>query len=792
MNSLDIKYTIRQLIRKKYYTLLNVFGLGIGLGCAMLMAIYLIHEFSFDRYHSKAPVLYRVVNGKSCTTPYGMGEAFRKETPEILNLFRIYGLDEVEIIKNEESFTEKSFFMADSSIFSMLDFEITAGNRNALLNQLNDITISEKIARKYFPGENPIGQSLKIRIMSNDLLFNITGVYKDFPSYSSLQADFITHIGNAFNFLQDIKYSLGFTDGKKIIDYTNDWKDDDFMTFIQLSPFADKNDVSQKCSKICQNNRKEKIVAEIYLQPFTDIYLHSNEYNNIDSFKVNQLKSLEIFLAIGLLILLIACINFILISNADTDLSIAEIACRKVNGASRIQIITISLFKTCFVAFLSLIPALLFVNLTLPVFNNLFQKELTVSLIMKWPYLISFFSITLITGIVAGIYLGFYVSGVSPTKLFHNRGASGRNNGNLKGSLVIIQFIAFILLVTCFMFMQKQYDYSLKKDLGLNTKNVLVVWLNNNDVIKNAQVICNKLIEGPNVQSCVLTSFMTPPTDNILNIQHRDKETGNVYKLEGLVFGIGELELLRIPIIKGESFTQTNAIDRNNIIINEATAKLFKVGIGNNIADFKIIGIVSNFHFHSIHQPVGAIIIFSQVSNCTNLLIKSNGNNAEVQKHLKEICKTIAPGYTYENEMLEDRIAQFYIREEKQIGTIAFFSVIALALSIMGLLGFVSINLGKRTKEIGIRKINGAKLSEILQMFYIQYIRWIIMAFIIACPIAWYAMYKWLQNFAYKTELSWWVFVVTGILTLLIVLLTVSWQSWRAATRNPVEALRYE
>ena len=721
-----------------------------------------------------------------------MGEAFRKEVPEVKNLFRVYSLDEIEIIQNNEPVREKNFFFADSSILSMLDFKIISAKDKDLLDQKDDLIISEKIAQKYFPGQNPIGKILKVRIMSSDINFTVNGVFKNLPSYSSMQTGLIANIRQAFDLLLDINYSLGFNKEKEKFDFANDWKKDDFMTFVQLNHNPNTINIMQKCTKVCQQYRKEDANQRIFLQPYTDMYLHSEEFSSIQTFKVNQIKSLKIFMAIGLLILLVACVNFILISNADTDSSVAEIACRKVNGASRMQIAYISLFKSCFVAFFSLIPALLFIKLVLPVFNNLFQNELSLSLLIKWQYLLAVLSITLITGILAGIYLGVYLSGVSPVKLFQNKGAAGHSKAKLKGSLVVFQFIAFILLVTSFMLMQKQYNFSLHKDLGLNTQNVVVINFKNEDVRKNASVIRDKLATDPNIQSCVLTSFMTPPSDNILHFNYNDHATGKSGTVEALVMGVGELELLQIPLLSGVTFNESNALDRRNLILNEVAARKFKLSAGDHFLSDKIIGITRNFHFHSLHSPIDPILIVAQTSNFPNLLIKTNGNNAAVLKHLKDICSTISSGYTYDSEILSDRIADFYKKEEKQVGTIGFFSVIALGLSVMGLMGFVSINLTKRTKEIGIRKINGARISEILYMFYLQYIRWLLMAFIFACPIAWCAMHKWLQNFAYKTELSWWVFAVAGFVALVIVFVTVSWQSWRTATRNPVEALRYE
>jgi len=792
MYNIDIKIIIRQLIRKKTYTLFNILGLGIGLGCVMLMATYLIHEFSFDQYHTKATDIYRVVDGNDCKTVYAMGEAFKKDIPEIENIFRIYDVELVQIYQNDETIEERNFIMADPSILEMLDIDLLSGKKEELLAHKSSLILSERVAQKYFPNENPVGKSLKIKLNLDDVLFNITGVYNNFPSHSSLQTDFIGNIENAFESLIDIGYSVGVRTAKKNRDFLNTWDNNEFMSFVQLRQNTNAVEVEQKCSEICIQHHKENTGGGIRLQSYTDMYLHSNEYNNTEPFMVNQLQSLKIFMGIGLLILLVSCVNFILISNSNNNLSMTEIACRKVNGASRRQIAYLSLLKSCLVAFLSLIPALVFVWLLLPVFNNLFQNELDISLLSKLPYIASILLITMLTGISAGIYLGVYASGVSPVKLFRTGVSSIGGKEKFKGSVVIIQFVAFILLSVCFMLMQKQYNFSLKKDLGLNTRNVLVVEFGNGEFQNSAHFIKNELLRDPNVLSCVPTSFMTPPSDNVLIVSYKDKDANKPKEQEALFFGVGELELLEIPIVDGVTFSSENAKDRNNIVINEAAAKKYSVGAGDNISHFKVIGVVPNFHYHSLHSAVSPIFIIGQTSNYPNLLVKTNGDFRPVVKHLKEICGDIAPGFTFEYELLDDRVTMFYKKEEKQVGTIAFFSAIAITLSIMGLLGFVLITLSKRTKEIGIRKVNGAKVSEIIQMLNKDFIKWVLVAFIIACPIAWYAMTKWLENFAYKTELSWWIFALAGFIALFIALVTVSWQSWRAASKNPVEALRYE
>ena len=316
--------------------------------------------------------------------------------------------------------------------------------------------------------------------------------------------------------------------------------------------------------------------------------------------------------------------------------------------------------------------------------------------------------------------------------------------------------------------------------------------MNDDIMMKNINYIKNQVLKNPNVIDCVPTSFTSPPSDNRLNFTYKNDETGQSGTIEALVFGEGVIEMMHIPLIGGRSFGPADGGFGEKFIINEAAAKKYNVKAGEKLDGFDIIGVVKNFHFHSLHEPVKPIFIAHQSENFHYMLIKTNGKNQEVAEFTRQICNKLSPSFYVEYELLDDRIAKFYEKEEKQMGTIGFFAAIALGLSVMGLLGFVALNLIRRTKEIGIRKINGANNNEIIQMVDAQYILWITIAFVIACPIAWYAMTKWLQNFAYKTELSWWVFGVAGAAAVAVTILTVSWQSWKAATRNPIEALRYE
>ena len=792
MSTMQIKQLFRHLSRKKFYTGINLLGLGIGLGCVILMSTYLIHEFSYDRYHQKSNRIFRLIDGNNCKTAYAMGDAFMYKIPGIEGICRILNLDEVEVKLDGQFIKEKNIMFADSTLFNIFDFNLVSGRLKQSLTMPNTLLISQRAAEKYFPNDNAVGQPLDVAIGQQIRHFQVAGVFRDLPSNSSLQTNLIAGIDNAFPSLMDITYMVGVSNNRDVVSFRQKWNRNDFSTFVLLHPNVNVKDVETKMSDIGLLHREVNPEGGIVLQPISQMYLHSGEYSNSDVFGSNQLGSLKIFMGIGILILLVAVINFILISNADNRLSIKEIACQKVNGASKNQILLNSISKTLVTAYISLIPAILFAWLTMPFFNNLFQKELSITMFLQAKYLLALLVTTTLTGVAAGLYLGIYVSSVNPAALFQSRLALTYKRQFFKEALVIVQFTIFILLTASFLFMNIQYNFTLHKDLGLTTSNLIAVNINGGEMKKNVDYLKNEIKTDPNVLDCLPTSFTIPPSNNQINFEYRDPKTNQGVEQEALVVGAGIIEMLKIPLVEGRTYNSTDNGFGQKFILNEAAAQKYKVHAGDKVGPFEVIGIVKNFHFHSLHRPVEPVFIGLQSQNYPYLLVKTNGKNAEVINHIRQTCQTIAPDYYLDYQLLDDRIANFYSKEEKQMGTIGFFSLIALLLSSMGLLGFVALSLVKRTKEIGIRKINGASIAELVKAINLQYVKSVAIAITIATPIVYYAMHKWLENFAYKTDLSWWIFALAGLLALGIALLTVSWQSWRAATRNPVEALRYE
>ena len=443
-------------------------------------------------------------------------------------------------------------------------------------------------------------------------------------------------------------------------------------------------------------------------------------------------------------------------------------------------------------SFLSIIPALFFLSLIIPFFNQLFNKNLSISLFLKPTYIALLLSLILFTGLVAGAYISFMASKMNPLQLLAPMSTKKQRNIKGKGLLIATQFIIFIFLFSTTTLMEKQIVFSTHKSPGFNSDNILVFKLNNKEIQNQFSIIKSKIATNPHVLSLAGSSF-TPPTESFLQLTVSNGENDEL-KEEGLFIGPNLISALSIPILDGEDYTdESSLVDRSELILNKTAAEKYNVKAGEYLGKFYIRAIVADFHAHSLHKFIKPLLLINiGNSDATELVIHTDGNNQHVIHNMQQLWTENSPSSYLEYEFLNDRIEKFYTKERKQVQSLIFFTFMAIALAALGLFGYVSLVLIQRTKEIGIRKVNGARISEVMTMLNKDFVKWVVIAFVIAAPVSWYAMHKWLENFAYKTELSWWIFALAGFLALGIALLTVSWQSWRAATRNPVEALRYE
>ncbi len=787
-----LKQVLRQMASRKLTSGIQIMGLAIGLGSVIVMMTFIIHEYSFDKYHENSNRTYRVVYDIDCSTPYVMGDVFSEEIPEIENVFRIYSLSNTLIKQHDDMIREENFILVDSSIFAVLDIPLLSGNKSRIFQHENDIVISEKSARKYFGEKSPVGQSLEIFISGKKVICQVSGVFKQFPSYSSLQPEFLGNIKLTDYALAD--QSLMFTSGsdEEKTKAMNDWDQKGFQTFLVTKKNADIASIEKKATLSCQIHDKENKQKTVHLQQLRDMYFHSEDLWNYLPLTVSNVKTIRLFEGVALLILLVALLNFILLSTAETKSQLREIACRKVIGASARDIAKNVYLHSLLIIALSLLPALLFIHLAIPLFNQLFDKSIDFSLLMEPQYLVAIVGLVTFTALAGGAYLSFYSRRLPPVSLFKKQVTSKESRFiSPSGILIVLQFAVFIFIVTAAILVAKQVRFSENKAPGFNSDHVIVFKLNNAELRNKVNVIKTELQSLPHVLG-VATSAFTPPHTNYIKLEIGMDKNSEPIKEEALFVGADLIELLQIPLIDGDSF-QENTDNPGQLIINEEAASKFGVKAGDQLGSFVVRGVLKDFHVHSVHRAIEPLLLLKMNDEgCYELAIRSDGHDTEISEAARKIWAGIMPTAFFEYEILNDRIASFYKKERNQEKTLTFFSLLAVFLSVTGLFGFVAITLIRRTKEIGIRKVNGARTAEVMLMLNKDFVKWVFFAFVFATPIAWYAMHKWLQGFAYKTDLSWWVFAVAGAVAMAVALLTVSWQSWRAATQNPVEALRYE
>ncbi|HZL11647.1 MAG TPA: FtsX-like permease family protein [Prolixibacteraceae bacterium] len=783
----NLKMPIRGILKNKLQSAISIFGLGIGLGCIMLLALLYIHENSFDRYIPDHQRLYRVIQGNDCQTSYLLGDAIKAEMPQVKSFFRYYQTPDVELrIGNNEIVKDKLFAFSDPSIFQCLgiDFRLGAPARSP-----SEVTISEKTTKKYFNNETAIGKILQVRLNENFIPLTVTGVYNDFPSNSTLSPEFIAYIdltGEVFGFEKKMfgQYNSGYDEFKN-------WDRAAFYTYLQLNTSASPVEVTeslQKYKDLSADERRQKMAFR--LQPVTDIYMKSNELTANNFTRLGNEQELIYYVAIALMILLVALINYIFLNKAKIDSRLKELGARKALGASRNSILKQIVLESNLIAILSTLPAIAVIMTGIPFINNTLNRTLDIgvfSIWETWPVLIF---IVLFAGTFSGILIGSAVSRKSIVLLLNGKTSNVSKSGNWGNSFLSLHFAIFIVLIVSVFALKKQINYALTNFKAIDPSNILICELNSAELSKQLPYIKNEVAKMPGVVASAGSSFI-PPFNNYLPV--RLQYEGENVVFDGLIMGQGMISLLGIPMVEGETFGEFNP-GQNDVVFNESAALKYKLKAGDIFNGFHVKGIVKDFSAHSLRRLIQPMVIIQQHPEKMRLFaIKTTGtNDAAISRKIQLIFKEISPDKLVNMYSLTEQINQFYEHEQNQAKLISAFSLLAVILSVMGLLGLTYNTILRKTKEIGIRKVNGARISEIMIMLNRDFVKWVAITFVIATPIAYYAMHKWLESFAYKTELSWWIFALAGLLALGIALLTVSWQSWRAATRNPVEALRYE
>lgn len=784
-----LKIALRNIWRHKVYSLINIAGLAIGIACCILMILYIQDDLSFDQFHENKNELYRVVGdlqigdqiSRLARSPNPLGPTLNKEYPEVVNFTRFQGFDHWHVESGDKHFLNDLLAVADPSFFEMFTFSFLKGNpKTALMDPLS-MVITENMAKKYFSDDEPIGKVIKIGYKE----FLVTGVIKNIPPNSHIQFDAMFPISNMSYYWDE-----NFENWERVVYYT----------YIQVQKNTSGKDLSEKIRGVVKKYNP-KLNCNIYLQPLKDIHLRSDYQMDLDNYGKGSITYVYIFSLIALWILLIGCINFINLTTAQSSERATEIGMRKVIGAHRTDIIKQFLGESILLAFIALVLAIACVELILPAFNNLSGKEITLDFSGNVPIIMGLLGITLVTGILSGSYPALYLSSFQPVNVLRGISTRRKSRGaSIRKMLVIIQFTVTIMLIFSTIVVYNQLHYIRNRDLGFDKENLIyfpaprVFYdLNSYEIVKH------ELLQNPNILS-ITNSF--PPSiglDETIDINWEGKNPKEEIMMRITKVDYDYLKTFNMKMSQGRFFSKEFSTDLSNYVINEAAAKAMgmETPVGKRFwlrgNEGTIIGVIKNYHYSSLHNEIEPLIlIFREEEGFICIRINSENVSETISFLNRKWDEYVEGGYPFDYIFLDDTIADFYKSEQKVGIVIKYFTILSVFISCIGLFGLASFTTQQKTKEIGIRKILGASMSNILFILTKEYIKWVLIANIISWPISFYLMNRLLQVYAYRTNIGIATFILSAALALIITLLTVSYQAIKAALANPVESLRYE
>lgn len=805
-----LKTAWRNLLKNKVFSFINILGLAIGLCCFLLISMYVLDELSYDKYNAKAGRIYRVnsdiIFGGTAlnlpVTPDIMGATLKKDYPEVEEFTRIYNSNGSKLIKKgTEYINEAQVTHADSTLFKVFTLPAIAGDLNTALNEPNTVVITESTAKKYFNTTNAIGKTIETND-NTSTLYKVTAVIKDVPRNSHFDFDFFFSMDN-------VEYDW------------NNYLSHNFHTYLLLRPGTDHKTFEKKfdqyidkyvipqAAEVMKINSMEEFEKsgnklEYTMIPLTKIHLYSNR-----SFELSaggNIQYVYIFSVVAIVILLIACINFMNLATARSANRAREVGIRKVLGTEKRQLIAQFLSESTLMVLIGLVLALIIAVLVLPLFNQMSSKTLTIQTLFGWRFLPVLILLPFVVGLLAGSYPAFFLSAFKPIEVLKGKLKLGSRSGGFRSVLVVFQFWISIILIICTIVIFRQLNLIQTKNLGFNKEQVLIIddayALNNNtDAFKN------EVLRIPGVVSGTFSGFLPVTNSSRNDNTHWSSpviDTKSGFNMQNWRVDYDYFKTLGMEIKQGRAFSKEFGSDSTAVVINETVAKIIgheKDAVGQKIytlndnrevITFNIIGVVKNFHFESLKQNIGALAF--KLGKSTGL-VSFKVETKNIQSIIKQVeakWKAMAPGMPFNHRFLDDSFDDMY-RAEQRVSNIALtFAILAILVACLGLFGLASFIAEQRTKEIGIRKVLGLSTEGIVRLLSKDFLKLVLIAFVIATPVAWYFMHRWLEDFAFRVDIAWWVFALAGVLALCIAMLTVSFQAIKAALANPIQSLRTE
>jgi putative ABC transport system permease protein len=804
-----LKIAYRNLVKYKFISFINLFGLTIGLTCCLLILAYILNELSFDRYNKNADNIYRVtrsfnnqegvvsLNLSTISPPFGY--YLPTDFPEIQKMTRLLDNGITPLRYKEKLFNEKGVFFADENLFDVFSIKVLKGNPTTALRDPFSIMLSQESAKKYFGDEDPMDKTIRY---NNQLELKVTGIFQALPPNAHIHPGMLV----SFNTLKDSTIY-----GEKNL--RTNWGNNSFFTYLLMPPHYNANSMVARFPEFVDKRmtgeeyigKQPSKFTKLNLQKLTDIHLYS--HTDYEAEPNSDMSRVYIFSAIALFILLIASINYMNLSTARSVLRAREIGIRKVIGADKKGLILQFISESILITWASIIIAAGLLYFAMAWLNNVSGLQLSLSILMKWQILIPLFLSPFVIGIISGMYPALFMSSFQPVKTLKGLYKTGSGSISFRKVLVVTQFAISIILIITTAIVFQQLNYLQRKSLGFNRNHIVIIPYNT-ALNEKFDAFRDELLSSPNMKDITRTSRI--PTGRLL-----DNMGASVLSGDSLVPTIADIKFVsvdydfiptyEIQMAAGRNFSKAYGTDSAGFVLNETAVRALgwksaQYAVGK---DFKygnvrghIIGVIKDFHFESMHQSIVPIVLLmSPFSNpyFNNLSVKFSGTNTDKSLNsLENIWKKYLPEVPYEYTFLDENFDKLYEAEQRQGNIFTAFACIAIFIACLGLFGLSAFTISQRVKEIGVRKVLGANISGIVALLSKDFLMLVLVAALIAFPIAWFAMHSWLKDFAYRVNISWWIFIVAALAALAIALITISFQAIKAAMANPVKALRSE
>ncbi len=774
----------RNLIKRKEYSLINIFGLSLGLGLTLLIFIWVQDEIRYDRFHEKRGRIAQVYSRQTFSSGqqrismgsyYPLARILEQESPDVATAVRIAFSSGIPIQKEDQVFYNDRICLADPGFFDVFSFILASGSPDGVFDDIHSIVLTGKMARKYFGNQDPIGQTLTV---NNSVDLKITGILHDLPARSSLRFDCL------------IPFVWMFDGGKE----PEHWGGNPLQTWVLVHPQTDYDAAARRITEIVAKHHPVEGTEEtFYLHPLARTHLYSPEGSGLH-------LTLTIFSLIAFLVLFIAGVNFMNLSTAQFAARSGEVGVRKVLGAKRSELIRQFMGESLLLTFFALWLAFLLIGLVLPLFNHILDRQLTLSILQEPPIMLGCLGIALLTGLFAGAYPAFYLSGMRPVNIFHRR-LRGAGSASFRKGLVIVQFALSIALFICTVVIFRQLDYFQTKDLGFNRENLVTLRIGD-DLQSQYDSLKAQLLQNPDILA-VSRALQHPmniaSTVSAVDWDGRNPDEKIAFNWDYIHFDY--FKALELEFVQGRAFRVDYPTDLDGAyIINLTAARLMGMddAVGRRLSVFRregqIIGVVKDFHFQPLYHDIKPFVFMLRPDMGGNVFLRVRpGSLSGVREFVSGIVKDLSPHHPVNLSFFNDILMEYIYTAEQRMRTAAvYFTVLAVLISCLGLFGLAAFMAEQRTKEIGIRKIMGASAARLVVMLSGDFTKWVLIANAFAWPAAYFLSMKLLSRYAFRVRVGLEIFVLCGLAALFIALATVSYQSLRAASADPVHSLRYE